>query len=92
MSVKLCSHVSSSNQKPTTKPTEKPTEPTTEPTEKPTLPVDPDKIPEWKANTTYKTGDLVTYKGVVYVCRQGHTSLTGWEPANVLALWIEPAK
>ena len=77
---------------PTTKPTEKPTEPTTEPTEKPTNPVDPDKIPEWKANTTYKTGDLVTYKGVVYVCRQGHTSLTGWEPANVLALWIEPSK
>ncbi|MDK8179215.1 fibronectin type III domain-containing protein, partial [Paenibacillus sp. UMB4589-SE434] len=41
----------------------------------------------WKAGTAYKTNDEVTYNNVVYVCVQGHTSLQGWEPANVPALW-----
>jgi chitinase len=29
----------------------------------------------------------VSYNGVTYKCIQGHTSLTGWEPPNVPALW-----
>jgi chitinase len=29
----------------------------------------------------------VTYGGVTYKCIQSHTSLTGWEPPNVPALW-----
>ncbi len=41
----------------------------------------------WKAGTAYKTNDEVTYNNAVYVCVQGHTSLQGWEPANVPALW-----
>lgn len=41
----------------------------------------------WTANTAYKIGDLVTYNGKIYKCIQAHTSLTGWEPANVPALW-----
>jgi chitin-binding protein len=42
----------------------------------------------WAPNTTYATGATVTYNGVTYKCRQGHTSLPGWEPPNVAALWL----
>ncbi|MFI6102093.1 chitinase C-terminal domain-containing protein [Lentzea sp. NPDC051213] len=41
----------------------------------------------WAPNTTYATGAQVTYGGATYRCRQGHTSLPGWEPPNVPALW-----
>ncbi|MCZ8523278.1 fibronectin type III domain-containing protein [Paenibacillus caseinilyticus] len=41
----------------------------------------------WAAGVAYKPGDEVTYGGSVYVCRQNHTSLQGWEPSNVPALW-----
>ncbi|MFF4417813.1 M4 family metallopeptidase [Streptosporangium sp. NPDC001559] len=39
---------------------------------------------EWKQ---YNAGDVVTYNGASYRCLQGHTSLPGWEPPNVPALW-----
>ncbi len=39
---------------------------------------------EWKQ---YNAGDTVTYNGVNYRCLQSHTSLPGWEPPNVPALW-----
>ncbi|NRQ40650.1 chitinase [Nonomuraea sp. NN258] len=42
---------------------------------------------EWAAWTAYATGARVTYNGVEYECIQGHTSLPGWEPSNVPALW-----
>jgi len=41
----------------------------------------------WAPNVAYAVGDTVTYNGVVYKCIQAHTSLTGWEPPNVPALW-----
>jgi chitinase len=41
----------------------------------------------WAANTSYKIGTVVTYQGSYYQCIQAHTSLSGWEPANVPALW-----
>ncbi len=41
----------------------------------------------WAPNISYAVGDTVTYNGVVYKCLQAHTSLTGWEPPNVPALW-----
>ncbi|MDK8180791.1 S8 family serine peptidase [Paenibacillus sp. UMB4589-SE434] len=41
----------------------------------------------WRAGTAYKAGDLVSYGGFVYKCIQPHTSLTGWEPSIVPALW-----
>lgn len=41
----------------------------------------------WAPNTAYAAGDTVTYSGSTYTCRQAHTSLTGWEPPNVPALW-----
>ncbi|MFD0885662.1 M4 family metallopeptidase [Streptosporangium algeriense] len=39
---------------------------------------------EWKQ---YNAGDVVTYNGASYRCLQSHTSLPGWEPPNVPALW-----
>lgn len=45
--------------------------------------------PAWAANVSYKVNDLVTYGGKTYYCIQAHTSLTGWEPPNVPALWGE---
>lgn len=41
----------------------------------------------WAPNVSYKVNDEVTYGGKTYVCRQPHTSLNGWEPSNVPALW-----
>lgn len=41
----------------------------------------------WQPNTAYKKGDLVTYQSKNYECVQPHTSLNGWEPPNVPALW-----
>lgn len=41
----------------------------------------------WAPNTAYAAGDTVTYNGSTYTCLQAHTSLTGWEPSNVPALW-----
>ncbi len=41
----------------------------------------------WAPNTPYAVGAQVTYNGMTYRCRQAHTSLTGWEPPNVPALW-----
>ncbi|BCJ46013.1 dioxygenase [Actinoplanes ianthinogenes] len=41
----------------------------------------------WAPNTAYPAGAQVTYGGVTYRCLQGHTSMAGWEPPNVPALW-----
>ncbi len=41
----------------------------------------------WAPNTAYSVGAQVTYNGVTYQCIQAHTSLVGWEPPNVPALW-----
>lgn len=43
----------------------------------------------WAAMNNYVKGDIVSYKGTYYQCLQPHTSLEGWEPANVPALWGE---
>jgi chitinase len=43
----------------------------------------------WAAGVAYVQGDTVTYSSKAYDCRQSHTSLAGWEPPNVPALWLE---
>jgi len=43
----------------------------------------------WAPNTQYAASDIVTYSSRVFSCRQAHTSLVGWEPPNVPALWLE---
>ncbi len=47
----------------------------------------PGGIQSWQPNTAYATGILVVYGGTTYKCLQAHTSLVGWEPPNVPALW-----
>lgn len=42
---------------------------------------------EWTAGEAVVAGDVRTYQGTAYVCLQGHTTLVGWEPPNVPALW-----
>jgi hypothetical protein len=70
---------------PTTGPTTAP--PTTGPTTAPpTTP--PPSGTAWASYTAYTVGQIVTYNGVRYRCRQSHSSLPGWEPPNVLALWL----
>jgi chitinase len=64
---------------PTTSPTTTP--PTTPPTTAP-------GTSEWAPYTPYTIGQIVTYAGKRYQCRQSHTSLPGWEPPNTLALWL----
>ncbi|NEW07487.1 bacillolysin [Paenibacillus sp. SYP-B3998] len=44
-------------------------------------------VQPWAAYVTYQVNDLVTYNGKTYKAIQGHTSLPGWEPAGVPALW-----
>jgi len=72
---------------PTTKPTTPPTtKPTTPPTTAPTT--TPPASNAWAPYTPYAVNQVVTYAGKSYKCRQAHTSLPGWEPPNVLALWL----
>lgn len=41
----------------------------------------------WAPNTAYAVNALVTYNARDYKALQAHTSLVGWEPPNVPALW-----
>lgn len=51
------------------------------------LPVSATARGAWAPNTAYAVNDTVTYSGSTYTCRQAHTSLVGWEPPIVPALW-----
>lgn len=53
----------------------------------PTRTSTPSGVAAWAANTAYAVNAQVTYGGHTYKCLQAHTSLTGWEPPNVPALW-----
>ncbi len=46
-------------------------------------------VQPWAAGKSYLVGDIVSYGGKNYECRQVHTSIPGWEPPNVPALWLE---
>lgn len=48
----------------------------------------PGQYPAWAPNVAYAIGTRVSYAGRNYECRQAHTSLVGWEPPNVPALWL----
>ncbi|GKU78934.1 M4 family metallopeptidase [Paenibacillus sp. L3-i20] len=47
----------------------------------------PSTVQPWVANVTYNVNDQVTYNGNTYKALQAHSSLPGWEPSNVPALW-----
>ncbi|MFC4067608.1 family 16 glycosylhydrolase [Actinoplanes subglobosus] len=44
---------------------------------------------KWKPFTAYKAGQLVGYRKVVYRVREAHTSLPGWQPDLVPALFAK---
>jgi chitinase len=76
----------------TTSPTPSPsptrtTSPTPSPTTASPSPTSTGAYPAWVANHAYAIGDRVSYAGHNYQCIQAHTSLVGWEPPNVPALW-----
>jgi protocatechuate 3,4-dioxygenase beta subunit len=62
------------------------TTPPTTPTTPPTTPTTPPGG-TWAPGVAYPAGQQVTYDGTAYRCVQSHTSMTGWEPPNVPALW-----
>jgi hypothetical protein len=43
--------------------------------------------PIWETHKHYKFGDQVTYENKIYQCLVAHTSLPGWTPYAVGALW-----
>jgi chitin-binding protein len=44
---------------------------------------------DWAPGTAYRTGDVVTFNGQRFRCRQGHTAIRSWEPSVfTLALWL----
>lgn len=45
--------------------------------------------PAWKAGTTYKAGDIISYNGKNYKCVIGHTAIVSWEPTNATTLWSQ---
>lgn len=47
----------------------------------------PPTTDEWAEGVPYAVGDEVIYLGITYRCLQAHTSLPGWQPPNVPALW-----
>ncbi|RSM52405.1 hypothetical protein DMB66_40160 [Actinoplanes sp. ATCC 53533] len=57
-----------------------PTTPTSPPTSAPAA-------EKWAPFTDYVAGQLVTYKGVRYQVQETHTSLPGWEPTALPALF-----
>lgn len=42
---------------------------------------------EWAEGVIYSVGDEVTFDGADYRCVQAHTSVAGWTPVAVPALW-----
>jgi chitinase len=58
-----------------------------DPNPPPTTNPPPPNSGSWEPNHPYRVGDVVSYSGRSYRCLQAHTSLVGWEPPNVPALW-----
>ena len=68
---------------PTTEPTTAPPPTTEPPTTEPPAP----KVEPWAEFTNYEAGDLVKFKGDTYEVLAAHTSLPGWEPTALPALF-----
>ncbi|MFI5909362.1 lytic polysaccharide monooxygenase [Dactylosporangium sp. NPDC051541] len=62
--------------------------PTKAPTTSTTTAPPPVSGTAWAADTLYHVGDVVTYDGKRYQCRQSHRSIFTWEPIYTLALWL----
>ncbi|GAA2693933.1 lytic polysaccharide monooxygenase [Actinoplanes palleronii] len=63
--------------------------PTTAPTSSTTSSAPASSGSAWAPGTSYQTGDVVTFGGASYTCRQSHRSINSWEPSvYTLALWL----
>jgi predicted carbohydrate-binding protein with CBM5 and CBM33 domain len=63
--------------------------PTTRPpVSPPTTSAPPTGVRAWAPNRSHAIGDLVTYQGRTYRCRQAHTTQSDWTPDIVPALWL----
>jgi hypothetical protein len=51
----------------------------------------PKTVADWAPGTKYAVGDLVTFAGGVFQCRQAHTPAPDWFPNIVPALWTPVA-
>lgn len=60
---------------------------TTPPTTAPPATEAPPASAAWAPFTDYVAGELVTYKGIEYQVQETHTSLPGWEPTALPALF-----
>jgi len=45
------------------------------------------ETPEWQAGIAVSVGETFSYQGAVYRVVQSHTTMSGWEPPAVPALW-----
>jgi len=82
-----CSDVDFGGGNPAPNPTPSATPAPPQPTNPPPTTAPPQPGGTWQPNTVYAVGAQVTYGGGSFQCRQAHTSLPGWEPPNVPALW-----
>jgi hypothetical protein len=60
--------------------------PSDSPSESPSEPPAPD-VTAWAPFTDYTAGQLVSFKGVEYRVQETHTSLPGWEPPKLPAVF-----
>ena len=66
----------------------KPTPTPAKPKPTPAKPTPTPSKPNWAPNTSYTTGQIVTYNGSNYSCVQSHSSIITWEPSiHTQALW-----
>lgn len=47
----------------------------------------PQMFPAWRTDVPYSVGDRRQHQGVLYTCRQAHTSQSDWPPDATPALW-----
>jgi hypothetical protein len=71
---------------PATEPTKTSPPPTSPAPTAPSSPAPP-ATPAWAPFTDYVAGELVTFKGIEYQVQETHTSLPGWEPTALPALF-----
>ena len=61
-----------------------------EETDDPGGPIDPPPTyPAWAPGLSVKVGEVYTYGGRRYSVIQAHSTITGWEPPGVPALWLD---
>ncbi len=53
---------------------------------------DDDSIRSWKVNIAYIKGNVVSFKGSIYVCLQNHFGYAHWAPDVAISLWSKVSR